>query len=58
MKELTISRKELVKDREYMSVDDIKEKYGLNNASYYKILQEFGLTKRAMSERKKIILVD
>ena len=58
MKVLEISRAEFVKDRDSMKVSEIKEKYGINNAALYKIINDLGLEKMSMSERTQIKLVD
>ncbi len=58
MKVIEIKRVEFIKDVEEMTVESIKIKYGLNNASYYKVLKDCGLKPERRNERKSFKVVD
>ena len=59
MSVIEISKKAFIADYLVMKVDDLKEKYGLNNYSYYKLVREFDLqAKKEKSEHKTIKVVD
>ena len=58
MKEHMINGAEFKKDYEHMLIDGLKEKYGLNNRSIYKVIDALGLERRReVSEQKKIIII-
>lgn len=58
MKTFEIKKSEFIEDWKTMTVESIKEKYGLNNGSFYKITKSLGLSKCDYLNHKKIKLVD
>ncbi len=58
MKLVEISKAQFIKDVETMTVEEIKEKYDLNNGSYYSILRKVGLEPNRRAERKTFKVVD
>ena len=58
MKVHKVKGSEFIKDYEHMLLDDLKEKYGLNNRSIYKVIDGLGLERRrTVSEQKKIVII-
>ena len=58
MKTVEISRSQFLEDREKSTVSEMMEKYELNTAQYYKLLESMGIEKRKSAERKIIQVVD
>lgn len=59
MPEVRIKKSEFIDDYENLSVEEVKQKYGLNNRSFYKIVDQLKLErKRKGSTHKKIILLE
>lgn len=53
-----IKKEDFISDYESMTVEQIKNKYSLNNGSYYKIVKSLNLkAKRDNSGHKKIVLI-
>lgn len=57
MQVIEIKKLDFIEDVREMTVEAIKEKYGLNNASYYKVLKDCGLKPDRRNERKSFRVV-